>query len=46
VLDPHAAAELDLDQIRAMTDELLEAHGEWLPAWARKPRPAPVSRIA
>jgi len=30
ILDPHTAAELDLDQIWAMVDELIEAHGEWL----------------
>lgn len=28
MLDPHTAAELDLDQIHALVDELLEAHGE------------------
>ena len=31
MLDPHTAAELSLDHIRAMTDELLEAHKIWLP---------------
>lgn len=31
MLDPHTAAELDLAQIWAMVDELIEAHGEWLP---------------
>jgi alpha-galactosidase len=31
MLDPHTSAELDLDQIWAMVDELLEAHGEWVP---------------
>lgn len=31
MLDPHTAAELDLDQIYALVDELIEAHGEWLP---------------
>ncbi|MBC8504596.1 MAG: alpha-glucosidase/alpha-galactosidase [Anaerolineales bacterium] len=31
MLDPHTAAELDLDQIWALLDELIEAHGEWLP---------------
>ncbi|MBL0374914.1 alpha-glucosidase/alpha-galactosidase [Rhizobium sp. KVB221] len=35
MMDPHTAAELDLDQIRTLTDELLKAHGEWLPEWAR-----------
>ena len=31
MLDPHTAAELDLDQIWAMVDELLAAHGDWIP---------------
>ena len=35
MMDPHTAAELDLDQIWALTTDLLKAHGEWLPAWAR-----------
>jgi alpha-galactosidase len=33
MLDPHTGAELDLEQIWAMVDELIEAHGEWLPAF-------------
>jgi len=33
MLDPHTAAELSLDHIRAMTDELLEAHKIWLPQY-------------
>lgn len=40
MLDPHTAAELDLDQIWALTSELLAAHGDWLPAWARLPAKA------
>jgi alpha-galactosidase len=35
MMDPHTAAELDLDQIRAMVLRLRQAHGEWLPEWAR-----------
>jgi alpha-galactosidase len=31
MLDPHTAAELDLDQIWALVDELIAAHGEWIP---------------
>lgn len=31
MLDPHTAAELSMDDIRAMCDELIEAHGDWLP---------------
>lgn len=29
MLDPHTASELELDQIRAMVDKLLEAHAGW-----------------
>ena len=35
MLDPHTAAELDLRQIRALIDDLITAHGDWLPAWVR-----------
>ncbi len=35
MMDPHTGAELDLDQIWALVDELVEAHGEWLPEWSR-----------
>ena len=35
MLDPHTAAELDLRQIRALVDDLMAAHGEWLPDWCR-----------
>ena len=31
MLDPHTAAELDLDQIWHLVDDLIEAHGNWLP---------------
>jgi len=31
MLDPHTAAELSIDDIIAMCDELIEAHGDWLP---------------
>jgi alpha-galactosidase len=34
MLDPHTAAELDLDQIWSLVDDLIAAHGEWLPAYA------------
>ena len=33
MLDPHTGAELDLDQIWSLVDELIEAHGDWLPAY-------------
>ena len=31
MLDPHTAAELDLDQIWQLVDELIEAHGDYIP---------------
>ena len=31
MLDPHTAAELSIDDIVAMCDELIEAHGDWMP---------------
>ncbi|HVO72044.1 MAG TPA: alpha-glucosidase/alpha-galactosidase [Aggregatilineaceae bacterium] len=34
MLDPHAGAELDLDQIWSLVDDLIAAHGDWLPAYA------------
>ena len=34
MLDPHTAAELSLDQIWAMVDDLIAAHGDMLPAFA------------
>ena len=36
MLDPHTAAELDLDQIWSMVDELLVAHGAWIPESLRQ----------
>ena len=33
MLDPHTAAELDLDQIWHLVDDLIEAHGNWLPEY-------------
>ena len=38
MMDPHTAAELDLDQIWNLVDDLLAAHGDWLPPWARVAR--------
>jgi alpha-galactosidase len=35
MLDPHTAAELDLRQIRKLVDDLIAAHGDWMPAWLR-----------
>jgi alpha-galactosidase len=31
LLDPHTAAELSIDDIVAMCDDMIEAHGSWLP---------------
>ena len=33
MLDPHTAAELDLEQIWNLVDDLIEAHGRWLPEY-------------
>lgn len=35
MLDPHTAAELSTDQIVHLVDELIEAHGEYMPAGLR-----------
>lgn len=34
MLDPHTAAELSLDDIVALCDDLIEAHGDWLPKYS------------
>lgn len=39
MMDPHTAAELDLDQIWALVDELIAAHGDWLPEWVHGSSP-------
>lgn len=33
MMDPHTGAELDLDQIWSMVDEMLDQHSDWLPEW-------------
>ena len=33
MLDPHASAELSIDDIVHMCDDLIEAHGDWLPKY-------------
>ena len=33
MLDPHTAAELSLEQIWSLVDDLIEAHGSWLPVY-------------
>lgn len=40
MLDPHTAAELDLDQIWSLTSELIESHGEFIPEPLRLPDPS------
>lgn len=30
MLDPHASAELSMDEIKAMCDDLFDAHREWI----------------
>lgn len=33
MMDPHTAAELSLDQIWSLVDDLIAAHGKWLPEY-------------
>ena len=33
MLDPHTGSELDIDTIKKMVDDLIEAHGNYLPAY-------------
>ncbi|MDR0406349.1 MAG: alpha-glucosidase/alpha-galactosidase [Clostridiales bacterium] len=33
MLDPHTSAELSTDQIKSLCDDLIEAHGDWLPKY-------------
>jgi alpha-galactosidase len=40
MLDPHTAAELDLRQIRNLVDDLVAAHGDWMPDWLRQRKAA------
>lgn len=34
LLDPHTAAELSMDEIISLCDELIEAHGDWIPIFS------------
>ncbi|CAM4134764.1 alpha-glucosidase/alpha-galactosidase [Lederbergia lenta] len=34
MLDPHTAAELSIDDIVSLCDDLIEAHGDWLPKFS------------
>jgi alpha-galactosidase len=43
MMDPHTGAELDLDQIWEMVDELLDEHQDWLPDWIKA---APKQKVA
>lgn len=31
MMDPHTSSELSIDDIKALCDDLIEAHGDWLP---------------
>jgi alpha-galactosidase len=33
MLDPHTGSELDIDTIKRMVDDLIEAHGDYLPKY-------------
>ncbi|WP_135546635.1 alpha-glucosidase/alpha-galactosidase [Paenibacillus cymbidii] len=33
MLDPHTSAELSIDDIVSLCDDMIEAHGDWLPAF-------------
>ena len=33
MLDPHTGSELDVDTIRKMVDDLIAAHGDYLPSY-------------
>ena len=33
MMDPHTASELNIDDIVSMCDDLIEAHGDWLPKY-------------
>jgi alpha-galactosidase len=43
MFDPHTAAELSLEQIWNLVDDLIEAHSEWLPETLRSHTKAPVA---
>lgn len=46
MLDPHTAAELSIDQIVAMCDDLIEAHGEYMEMYHKQQKEHFVSFIA
>ncbi|MBR7352789.1 alpha-glucosidase/alpha-galactosidase, partial [Klebsiella pneumoniae] len=36
MMDPHTAAVLGIEEIYALVDDLIAAHGDWLPDWLRR----------
>ncbi len=40
MLDPHTAAELKIDYIHALVDDLIQALGDWMPNWVQDRRAA------
>ncbi|HCE3560663.1 alpha-glucosidase/alpha-galactosidase [Vibrio parahaemolyticus] len=36
MLDPHTSATLGLEEIYALVDDLIDAHGSWLPDWVHQ----------
>ncbi|EJE1252122.1 alpha-glucosidase/alpha-galactosidase [Vibrio parahaemolyticus] len=36
MLDPHTSAALGLEEIYALVDDLIDAHGSWLPDWVHQ----------
>ncbi len=45
MLDPHTGAELTLDEIHAMVDDLIEAHGDFIPEALRSERDAAPASV-
>ena len=43
MLDPHTAAELTLDEIWALVDDLIAAHGDWIPPFVEGGLPGILS---
>jgi alpha-galactosidase len=46
MLDPHTAAELSLEEIRSLVDDLFDAHGDWIPRAPRPPATTSSGRTA
>ncbi|MDD1780462.1 alpha-glucosidase/alpha-galactosidase [Enterovibrio sp. ZSDZ35] len=36
MMDPHTAAVLGIEEIYALVDDLIQSHGDWLPAWVHQ----------